>query len=198
MEGRPPISVARDPVVEHRTTSPDYFRAMQIPPVIGRFLNDGDKAGKVVPILINETLARFYWPHSSPLGVYITSQFWANERAQIVGVVGDVHNQYLGRPPAPELYYNYQEHPPFNLAIAVRSQLAANVVAAQLRRAVASVDPSQPAFEIQSSRISCAVRYPGPGLSPSWHPSLQPVRYFSARLESLGSSPIQCANAPAK
>jgi putative ABC transport system permease protein len=124
IEGRPAPAIGRDPWVEFRVVSPGYFRAMHIPLLSGRFLKDSDRTGGVMPIVINQTLAHYYWPHSSPLGAYVHYQVSEKDRYQIVGVVGDVRNQSLGSPPAPELYLNYGEQPPGHLAFAVRSQLA--------------------------------------------------------------------------
>jgi putative ABC transport system permease protein len=150
VEGRPNKDLAHSESVETREVSPDYFQTMKIPLLEGRFFNESDKQAAVMPMLINETLARLYWPHGDPVGAFVHLFGWEDARFQVVGVVGDVHNADLASPPLPEFYLSYRELPPENMAWAVRSPLDMATLTRELRAAVQRVDPEQPISDVRS------------------------------------------------
>ena len=88
--------------------TPDFFSTMRIPLRAGRLLNESDSqigdpdAG--VSIVINETAARSYWPGRNPIGATARLSQPDGSRFEVVGVVGDVRNNGLNRPAAPEMY----------------------------------------------------------------------------------------------
>ena len=94
---------------EYRIVSPDYFRSLHIQLVSGKSFSDNDRAGSAPVVLINETLARRWWPDSSPVGHFIRigeelgPQFAEGPR-QIIGVVASIHESGLGRPPSPTVF----------------------------------------------------------------------------------------------
>ena len=96
IRGRPPDQGQRR-VTELRYVTPGYFRALGIPIVRGRGLTAGDTADAPRVIVVNEALARRYFPNDDPVGREL-------DRGTIVGVVGDVRNVRLDRPPQPEVY----------------------------------------------------------------------------------------------
>jgi putative ABC transport system permease protein len=89
--------------------SPQYFDVFKIPVLSGRVFNDRDDAGSGGVAIINQTMARRFWPDSDPLGERIIlgkgygPEFQEPAR-QIIGVVGDVHDQGLNRNPGPLVY----------------------------------------------------------------------------------------------
>lgn len=122
---------------------------MKIPLLAGRFFNDQDKEADTMPMIINETLAKLYWPHSDPIGAYVRLFAWKEKRFQIVGVVGDTRNLGISVAPGAELYLSYKELPPQDMTWAVRSPLDQATLTRQLRAAVAGVDPEQPIFDVR-------------------------------------------------
>jgi putative ABC transport system permease protein len=149
VEGRPERDIAHSESIENREVSPDYFRAMKIPLLAGRSFTDFDKEAATMPMLINETLARLYWPHSDPIGAVVRLFAWKGKRFQIVGVVGDTPNVGLASPPQPEFYLSYRELEPQQMTWALRSPLDQITLTRELRAAVALVDPEQPIFDIR-------------------------------------------------
>jgi predicted permease len=133
--------------IEMRFVSPSYFETMHIPLMAGRLLTDADKEGPVMPLIINETLAKLEWPHENPVGSYVRIFAWNDKRFQVVGVVGDTRNTGLYRPPRPEFDLSYRMVSPSDMTWAVRSSLPISVLTAEIRRAVRSVDPDQPIFD---------------------------------------------------
>lgn len=150
VEGRPiPKNWLTGESIEQRFISPDYLQAMRVPLLAGRFLTDTDRTDDDIPMVINQTLARLYWPHGNPVGAYVRIQSWTAKRFQVVGVVGDIRNAGLYRPARPEFYLSYRAVTPSDMTWVVRSPLSESVLANELRRAVQRVDPDQPVFEIQ-------------------------------------------------
>lgn len=89
--------------------SPGYFEVFLIPILRGRGLDERDGGGSSRVALINEAMARQFWPHSDPLGaLVILGQGYGPEfeepARRIVGVVGDVHDSGLNHRPAPLVY----------------------------------------------------------------------------------------------
>jgi putative ABC transport system permease protein len=89
--------------------SPGYFDVLKIPILRGRAFTDRDENGTPSVVIINETMAREFWPHADPLRDSIViakgiSSLLDDRPRQIVGIVGDVHNDALPIPPFPSMY----------------------------------------------------------------------------------------------
>jgi predicted permease len=107
--GRPPVTGKDTPGSGWMDVSPSYFDVFRIPILRGRAFNEGDTASAPGVVLINETLARQYWPKQDPVGQQIiigkdVGPQFAEPARLIVGVVGDTHAGGLGRPPGPMLF----------------------------------------------------------------------------------------------
>ncbi|MBV9761789.1 MAG: SpoIIE family protein phosphatase [Acidobacteriaceae bacterium] len=152
VEGRPQRDVAHSESIENRTVTPDYFQAMKIPLLEGRFFTEADKQADTMPIIVNETLAKLYWPRGHSVGAIVTIFAWEHKRFQIIGVVGDTRNMGLDRPPRPEFYLSYRELVPQSMTWAIRSRQDPAALARELQRSVQSVDPEQPIFDVRPMR----------------------------------------------
>jgi putative ABC transport system permease protein len=89
--------------------SPSYFEVFKIPILRGRLFSDLDEAGSGRVAIVNQAMARRFWPHGDPLeDRLILGQGYGPEfeepARQIVGVVGDVHDFGLDRNPSPVVY----------------------------------------------------------------------------------------------
>ena len=109
IEGRPEADIQNRPGGAWRSVSANYFSVFRIPILRGRSFTDHDDAGATPVVLINEALAKQFWPKSDPLGARITigkdagPQFTEPPR-QIIGVVGDVRDGGLNQNPFPIMY----------------------------------------------------------------------------------------------
>jgi predicted permease len=134
-------------VTELRYVTPGYFRAMGVPIVRGRPFAASDTAGAPKAIIVNEALAKRYFPGEDPIGKEL-------DRGFIVGVAGDVRNVRLDRPASPELYYPAAQN------IAMTSDLGMSLVAqtdgdpaaiiAALRAAIREVRPNLAVFNART------------------------------------------------
>lgn len=157
-----PAEPGRAPQAEERVVSAGYFAALGIPLKRGRLLDDTrDVAGAPGALLVNETLARRYFPGADPVGRGVSLGGAAGDslRATIVGVVGDVRQVGLDQPPQPELYMPYAQADVPALApyldavlgtVTLVIRAAGPPAAAErlVRRAVADVDAAQPVFAV--------------------------------------------------
>ena len=142
-----PLPAGQSLVADFRRVSQDYFRTMGIPLREGRLLSDRDGRDAPPVILIDEVLARQYFPHEDPIGRRM--RLWGEFR-QIVGIVGQVHHYGLERQPEPTIYAPFEQMPNKSMALAVRAGMPAQALVAEVKQAVWSIDRGQPVFAIRS------------------------------------------------
>jgi predicted permease len=129
--------------------SPDFFSALKIPIRKGRVFTDVDRQDTQAVALVDEILARQYWPNEDPVGKHIRrgrSAPWAT----IVGVVGHIRNADLGGEDVKGKYYFplYQVPPPMATFV-VRTPADPARLAAGIRDAVRTVDSTQPVSQLR-------------------------------------------------
>ncbi len=117
-----PDDKERFPSMLQRQVGPDYFATLQIPLLKGRSFTEQDRAGAAGVTIINDSMARRFWPDQNPVGTYLTeirpTRTETGEDAtislqyEIVGVVGDTRHftGFKAGPPDPEVYVPYLQH----------------------------------------------------------------------------------------
>jgi putative ABC transport system permease protein len=122
--------------------TPGYFEAMGMKVRAGRALTDADRADTLRVIVINESMAKKYWPGQSPLGRRLTWGRNANW-ITVVGVVGDVHHRGLDADARPEMYRPYSQFPYTQPTMTWALRTASDPLAATTyaRAAIRAVDP---------------------------------------------------------
>jgi putative ABC transport system permease protein len=138
------------PTANFRAVSPDYFRVMGIPLLNGREFSDGDHERAPLVAVINETMAKRYWPNANPIGQRIKETFNDEAWREIVGIVGSVRHLARGEAPKPEMFVPLSQVPPETLNVAVRTQVELDSFAATLRRSVTAIDANLPVFEVRT------------------------------------------------
>jgi putative ABC transport system permease protein len=105
IEGQPAVAAGARPLAQFRTISLSYFSTLQIPLLAGRPFNQAD--WNLTNILINETMARRYWPGGDALGKRV--DFCSLDKKScwltIVGIVGNVHQFGLESEPTYDVYF---------------------------------------------------------------------------------------------
>ena len=132
-----------------RVISPRYFDVMAIPIRRGRAFTDGDRAGTLPVAIVNETMARRYWPVSDPLGHRFrvgNDQTWA----EIVGVAADVKHGSLRDTDNPEFYLPYRQAPWNFMHVIVRSAISHDALGREFAGELRRVDPALPPAPLQS------------------------------------------------
>ena len=146
--GDAPDPDGQSPLIEFRTATPDYFRALGIPLVAGRFFEPA--ARERVPVaIVNQTFVRVILNGQDALAKQIQND---SSAIQIVGVVGDVKQTGLSTPPRPEMFLPYNT--PFwdgmtnNMSLVVRASSDPQTLVQAVRREVLAVDPTQPIYNV--------------------------------------------------
>lgn len=141
------------PDAELRAVTPDYFRALGTRLVSGRGLADGDRASAPFAVVVNQTLARRYWPGGEPLGQRIKldgaqrgGQPWP--WATVVGVVADLKEWGLDQPARPAMYFSAYQAVFSRFSVVVRTTAPPASLGNALRREVAAVDPELPLYDL--------------------------------------------------
>ena len=142
VDGRPAPPPERRPMGLLRSVTPAYFRTLGIPLVAGRVFTDADVKSAPPVIIVNQTMARRYFPDSNPVGSRLVVDT-DNRAAEIVGVVGDVKPEKVEGEDWPTIYDPYAQAPVTAMTLVVRSARAPMSVASAVEREVHSLDPDQ-------------------------------------------------------
>jgi predicted permease len=128
--------------------TPEYFEAMRIPLRRGRYFTELDKLGTQPVVIIDENLARQYWPNQDPVGKRLQR---GGPWATIVGVVDHVMQSALvGDSGKGVCYYPMLQQPLPQAFLMVRTKTDPATLASAIQGAVASVDPGQPAADFKT------------------------------------------------
>jgi putative ABC transport system permease protein len=95
VEGHPVVALSEQPEVSVRVTTPGYIRTMHIPLQQGRDLSADDRSDSAPVVVISESMAKQFWPDTSPIGRHLKLSFYPDKDREIVGVVGDVKQHGL-------------------------------------------------------------------------------------------------------
>jgi putative ABC transport system permease protein len=149
IDGRPVPPPERRPLVPTRGATPGYFRTMGIPLLQGRAFDARDTPTSMPVAIIDETLARRFWPQGGAVGSRLIVD--ANDNVQeIVGVVGQVKPDRLDGDDWPTIYMPYsQKHDPTMIVVARTANAPLSIVSAAAR-SVHDLDPEQPVADVQT------------------------------------------------
>jgi predicted permease len=129
----------------------DYFQAMQVPLIEGRFFNDGDTADSAPVVVVDQYLANKYFSGRSAIGQQIQRGGPDSPRMTIVGVAGTINSIDLGQPVTKERVYRpATQQPPASMALVIKAALDPQSLVSQVRAAVRTVDPEQPMADVRS------------------------------------------------
>jgi predicted permease len=146
IEGRPAPRPNEELSADNRVVTERYFRTMGIRLLRGRVFDERDHEGAPPVAIINETLARRYWPNEDPVGARIN--FGQGNKAEIVGVVNDVKSFGLEEQTHPDIYRPYAQAPFPLIAFAVRTGGDPLSLVAAVKNAIYAVDKDQPVFKV--------------------------------------------------
>ena len=138
---------------------PITFAMMRIPIIRGRGVSEHDTASNAWVVVINEAMAKRYWPNQDPIGQAIKFDDSPDEKPrQIVGIVQDVKQSFLSEPAQPEAFVPYQQlssriYPGWTEArvhksIIVRTHADPKALMQSMRRIIAELAPESAIFGI--------------------------------------------------
>jgi putative ABC transport system permease protein len=151
IEGRPePREGEQGPSASYAVVAGAYFRAMEIPLRQGRLFTPADREDAPPVVVINEALARKYWPGESPIGKRVRLGAFQRVSREIVGVVGDVRQTTLEAEAPPAVYLPLEQAPYPFLEIVVRTAGPPERLAGALRRELRAVNPAFALADVRS------------------------------------------------
>jgi putative ABC transport system permease protein len=156
---------ANRPTAFYNAVNPDYFQTMEIPVFKGRSFDEHDVKKTQNVIIINETLARHYFPGEEPLGRRMTlndvntkEEDWAT----VVGIVKDTKPRELDRESVAEMYMPFAQQPQSSMVLMIRTINKPESLAAAVRSEVQTLDKNQLVHSVKTlkSVMSEAVATP--------------------------------------
>ncbi len=144
IEGQPPAAPGQLPGANYSVACPNYFRTMGIAILKGREFTPQDAVDAPGVIVINETMARAFWPKQDPLGRAIRLGGSDGPRLTVLGVAGDVHHLGLDVPVQRQFFRPYTQAGWPVMIVVVRTIHAPATFATPVKKAVANVLPDWP------------------------------------------------------
>ena len=132
-----------------RAVSPGYFHTMGIALVAGRTFSAADRAGSPLVSVVNDTMARRYWPGGSPLGQKLVVG-GTTASVEVIGIVADVRHWGLDLPVNPELYLPLAQQPTGGLTFVLSTNLDPSALTASVREQLRAVDPDLPLSRVRT------------------------------------------------
>jgi predicted permease len=136
--------------VYRHVVTPDFFEVLQIPILKGRGFTADDRAGTPLVAVISDAMARRFWPGQDPIG----KRFQYNRdgvEVTIVGVAGNARYRDVTTDLSttePDVFYPFAQRTDASIEVAIRSRSGGLPPIAEVRRAVASLDPSLPLYDV--------------------------------------------------
>ena len=152
VEGRP-VDPAHEPSAQVRVASRDYFPTIGLPLLAGRSFESQDAFGAPVAILASRSAAVKFFPNGDAIGRRL--RFGARPgnirlEGEIVGIVGDVHDQGLGEALTPEFYGSLEQSPVSAFTVVLRTGQASGDLAPAVRRTVQGLDAELPLTQLET------------------------------------------------
>jgi putative ABC transport system permease protein len=132
----------------------DYFETMGIPIVEGRGFQLTDRASEGIVVVVNQAMARKFWPGRSPIGQRLRRPYASDAWYTVVGVAGDVKQQGFAVEAGTELFF-FAEQPvqhgrvENNMNVVLRTTLPADALSGTLERVMRGVDPAVPVVRLR-------------------------------------------------
>jgi putative ABC transport system permease protein len=152
IDGRPLADTSDAPVADYASVSSEFFESMGTPLRTGRLFTPADMQDHALGVaILNETLARKFWPNQDPVGGHIRLVFPHHAPGPwqlVVGVVRDFRQFNIETPARPEMFWPAREFPEMTVVLRTTSDPAAAGTA--LQKAVAEIDKDQPLSDVQT------------------------------------------------
>ncbi len=151
VEGMPPRKRGEELDVHYQYVSPDYFKAIGVGLVRGRWLTSQDRDSLHPPVLVNEQMVKVGFGGADPIGRRVRVGGDDDPLATVVGVVRDFRHYRLPQPMGPAVYYSYASHPTLGQTIVLRTTIRdPHDLVPELRRVAHDLDPRVALSDVQT------------------------------------------------
>ena len=141
--GRAVPPAGSEPSAFYSTVSSEYLSALSIPLKQGRFFTSFDGPGSQPVVVINETMARRYFPGEEPLGQRLLVKYGEAQTREVIGVIGDVLHNGLHAQPRAQIFVPHQQSGTSFMTFVVRTSNDPASQLASVKRAIREVNPNQ-------------------------------------------------------
>jgi putative ABC transport system permease protein len=142
--GKPPVPSGQEPSAMYYGVAPGYFETLHIPLKAGRYLTAADSANASKVMVISESLAHKFYPNQNPIGQRIAIGGGPGNGSEIVGVVGNVHDEELESNGRESMYQSINQSAENSLFFAVRTQGDPDSLISAVRTVVHGLDAELP------------------------------------------------------
>jgi len=139
----------REPEVMVNSATANYFETIGIPFIKGRLFDDHDQPNTPPVVIINQTMARKFWPNEDAIGKQIKS-VPDGTVATVIGVVGDAKQYWLEEDQMPQMYASYSQQPGYFATVVIRTRVEPLSLSESVRQALWRVDADQPMWKIRT------------------------------------------------
>jgi putative ABC transport system permease protein len=127
--------------------SPAFFQTLKIPVLDGRVFTQADDGNAPLAVVINDVMAKQFWPGESPVGRQLVI---GPRPATIIGVVGDTRASGVARSATPQIYQSYLQTFEPNMRLVVRTTGEPLAIARAIEQAVWGIDANQVLFNLKA------------------------------------------------
>ena len=150
---RPAVPEGSEPSIGVHMVSPDWFATLGVPLIAGRTFTSADIRGGPKVVVVNQAAAKKFWPNESPVGhIVAVGQGGFHDRAEVIGVVGDVRFGNADDEPRPDVFISYLQAPRPNAIVYVKTTVPPETMAPRIREVDSRTQPG-------SSRLRDPLRW---------------------------------------
>jgi len=168
IQGRPPRNPSQYIMANYRVASSEYFQALRIPLIAGRWIEDSDREGAPPVVVINQAMAKMYFGDQSPLAKKLQLGALPDDSTpwmMVVGVVGNVKQSLVTDMPT-EMYVPYRQAnevlPVQIMSVVMRTEVDPRQLVPSLLEAVHRTNPDQPVVRIRTMEDNVAQNFSQP------------------------------------
>jgi putative ABC transport system permease protein len=143
IEGQPVVKASEEPSADLQISSADYFATLKISTIAGRMFLDADSAAAPRVVLISSGMASRFWPKGDALGhrIRLGGLDSAEPWLTIVGVAGDVHQNWWNPITRPVIYQPFAQSPQRSMTLLMRTSANPTTCVSAMRDVVRAIDP---------------------------------------------------------
>jgi predicted permease len=154
IEGHPLAAGQQPPVVVYNRVDAPYFDTMRVPLLRGRAFRENDDEKAPLVAIVNQTMARQFWPNEDAIGKRFSLKSATGPFAEIVGVAGDGKYVFIGSDREPYFYIPQAQNFTAYRTLQVRSSVRPETLITQVQSEVRALDPSMPISDVRTMRES--------------------------------------------
>lgn len=133
-----------------RIVSPDYFRAMKVSLIKGRYFDEHDAKDAPKAVIINEEMAARFWPDEDALGKRIQTGSDKDSWRTVVGVIRDTKQYSSEKEPPIAVYYPFEQYVARNMYLLVRTTSDPAPLTGAITREIQGIDAELPVFDVKT------------------------------------------------